>query len=351
MMKYDNKEWTRRIGIANEVSLVEYCAHIGVPLVPFGSEYRHKEYDSLKVRGNKWKRWSGRSGPLGKFVQGYPIHFVMEYEGTDFEGALKRLLAFAAPDELPLPEGTPKKPAAKYDLDKRLRKVTGVSSAGQAQKVAAGEKERKPFIKPNANGNNERVYAYLTKTRGIDGGVVLEQLKLECLYESAAHHNCVFLGFDGNGNPAYAYMRGTYTNADKAFKGEAEGSIKEWSWRFSPTPQSSVVYVYESPIDALSHITINKERGAEWRNAHYLSLGCVSDNALQKFLQTHPGVTDIMFCLDNDKGGVNATAKLIKKYAPGYSCGAMQPPFGDWNEYLLGRKGEEHETPLEAAGT
>ena len=335
-MKYESEEWKRRIEKANAVSLVAYCDHAGIAVVPFGSEYRHREYDSLKIRDNKWKRWSEKTELLGRFTQGYPIQFVMEYEGVNFETAIEKLLAFCDPDELPLPSaGSPKK-KKKYDYSFEKRVIGMTAKQKMSKKQGEGEK---PFVKPNKYSNNEKVYTYLTKTRCIDPELVKEQLKLGLLYESTPYHNCVFVGMDGNGNPAYAFQRGT-VDGGKKFAGEVTGSNKEWVWNYAPDKDSTKLFVFEAVIDALSFMTLHMGKGEGWKHAHYLPLDCLADRALVAYLQRNPHIESITFCLDNDEPGKKATEKYMKLYADLYYCGSMPPPEGykDWNEYLVAVK-------------
>lgn len=335
-MKYDNEEWVRRIEKANAVSIVAYCDHAGIAVVPFGSEYRHKDYDSLKIRDNKWKRWSGKTELLGRFTQGYPIQFVMEYEGVGFETAIEKLLAFCAPDELPLPTNSSRQKQVRNDhpFEKRILNMT------PQKKIQKKEEEQKSFVKPNKHSNNEAVYTYLTKTRCIDPELVKEQLRLGLLYESAPYHNCVFLGLDNNGNPAYGFQRGTQDDRTKKYAREVGGSRKEWIWNYAPDREGKRLFVFEAAIDALSFVTFHMNKGEGWKHAHYLPLGGVEDRALVAYLQRNPHIESITFCLDHDEAGEKATDKFLKIYSGIYCCGSMPPPdgFKDWNEYLVAVK-------------
>ena len=98
------------------------------------------------------------------------------------------------------------------------------------------------------------------------------------------------------------------------------------------------LYVFEAPIDLLSHATLkNLESGnrREWLNSARLSLAGVSDNALKRFLNDYPEVEEICFCLDNDAAGKEATEMLMMKYAAkGYTVSSEPPAHKDYNEDL-----------------
>ena len=351
MYDFDDPEWALRIEAANNVSLVDYCERFGFPLEPWGNEWRHKEWDSLKIRGNEWKRWSGKTGKLGKYDKGTSIFFVMEYEGMTYFEALEKLLAFARPDLLPLPyhikkqeNSQPKKYTSVEQLIKRAQGGGDRAEQGVALAELAALEKDKPFVLPNKSINNERAYAYLTKTRKIDAEIVKELFSLGTLYEDV-RHNCVFVGYDDNGNPAYAYKRGTYTNTNKPFKGDHEGSNKAYCWSYAPDKTSKIVMVYESPIEAVSHITVNKERGDDWQKAHYLSLSCTGDPALVGYLRRNPQIEQIVFCMNNDAAGRKATRTMLKRFGVMYSCSEAPPPedFNDWNDYVTGRFQDENQ--------
>ena len=106
-----------------------------------------------------------------------------------------------------------------------------------------------------------RVFSYL-RGRGIDPEIINHCIKHGLLYESAQHHNCVFVGFAGD-RPAYAMQRGTLQ--DKRFVGEVVGSDKRYSFAVPMTPgDSPTLCVFESAIDALSYLTLLKQRALQF---------------------------------------------------------------------------------------
>lgn len=72
-------------------------------------------------------------------------------------------------------------------------------------------------------------------------------------------------------------------------------------------------------------------------NSNKLALGMLSDAPLVTFLQEHPQITTIRFCLDNDKPGRVATEQLTQKYYElGYEVEDCPPPkiCKDYNQWL-----------------
>lgn len=88
-------------------------------------------------------------------------------------------------------------------------------------------------------------FSYL-RGRGIDPEIINYCIKHGLLYESAQHHNCVFVGFAGD-RPAYAMQRGTLQ--DKRFVGEVAGSDKRYSFAVPMTPgDSPTLCVLKAPL-------------------------------------------------------------------------------------------------------
>jgi len=317
-----------QIHAAAGVDLVQYCTVVGIPLVQHsGDTWRHAEYDSLKITGNLWKRYSGRTNGKKGFTKGNAIHFVQEYEGLEFQTAVLKLLEVSKSPLLP-----ELKPSVKAKLQgfegKRRQPQTAPPYQFQKKVAVVAEKEKpevrekKPFALPPKNSDSKRVIAYLTKTRQIDHEIVNHMIKHGTLYEDAEHHNCVFVGYDPSNVPRYAALKGTYTQEGKPeFRGEVESSQKRFGWCFTPEAESVLLRVYESPIDTISHMSLEKASGGNWRNKHYLSLGSLAYEALPEYLKQHPEVKNISFCLDNDIAGRQKTEEFTAKLEKqGYTC-------------------------------
>ena len=72
-----------------------------------------------------------------------------------------------------------------------------------------------------------------------------------------------------------------------------------------------------------------------WELDSRLSLAGTTDTALPFFLKKHFDVKELIFCLDNDKAGREATAIMARKYAEkGYVVLVDFPKGKDFNEDL-----------------
>jgi len=140
----------------------------------------------------------------------------------------------------------------------------------------------------------------------------------------------VFPCYDREGKARGAVLRGTYP--DRPFKGMAAGSDSRYPWCW-PAEGRKVAVVCESPIDALSLVTLKPALA----DAHLVGLGGVRGEALLTFLEEYQART-LILALDSDVKGKEAAAKFKAELrGMGYAVPVLHPPdgCGDWNEVLL----------------
>ena len=222
-----------------------------------------------------------------------------------------------------------------------MQRVLSAGGAALAEPPRRKERPTKSFSLPPKHADNRRVFSYL-RGRGIDPEIINHCIKHGLLYESEQYHNCVFVGFAGE-RPAYAMQRGTLQ--DKRFVGEVAGSDKQYSFAVPVTPSDSpTLCVFESAVDALSYLTLLKQRVKDWRKANTLSLGGVGKKdqqlplALSRYLKDAPHITCIVLCLDNDEPG-RAAAAVLRVLLEGYEVIDRPPARGkDYNDLLRYRR-------------
>ena len=272
-----------------------------------GNNYTTRTHDSLKISNGKWCWWSRNIGGTNA------LDYLTRVEGLSFLDAVQRILG-----ELP-------RVPTKSEPTALLPKTE--------------------FALPPKHADNRRVFAYL-RSRGIDAEIINHCIKHGQLYEDAAHHNCVFVGYE-HGNPAYGALRGTLS--DTTFAGEVPGSDKRFSFAVPLCTGGKTLCVFESAIDALSYLTLLKLRGRDWRTANTLSLSGIyrprKDGsirfpaALEQYLKDNPGVARIVLCLDNDGPGRAASAAIQKRLSE-YEVIDNPPRSGkDYNDQLRLVKG------------
>lgn len=161
------------------------------------------------------------------------------------------------------------------------------------------------------------------------------------LYEDAEHHNCVFVGYDGD-KPRHAFQRSTLSSS--TFMGDVPGSDKRFSFAVPKKASTKTLCVFECAIDALSYLTMLKTRGQDWQKANTLSLSGVYGPkrngemrlplALDQYLKDNSQIDTLILCLDNDDTGHRAS-RAIQRLLTGYTV-RHNPPVGakDYNELL-----------------
>ena len=272
-----------QIDRANQVNLEQFLRSQGEELIKSGREYRWKRHDSMTIKGNRWFRHSQNRG-------GYPVDFVMEFFEKTFPEAVQMLIG------------------------------------EEAVAVSEVPAEPKKFCLPSRCESNSRIMKYLTEERKLPQDLIERFVADGVIYEDAKHHNVVFVGTDINGVPRYAHCRGT---ADK-FRMDVTGSDK--SYGFCYRGKGTELYVFEAPIDMLSHIALYP---AGWEEHSYLSLGGVSPKALERFLSERRDIESVFIATDNDESGNNAAEKLAELIPQEISVYRFLPQAKDWNEELV----------------
>jgi len=285
---------------ANRVDLEDFLRRRGEKLLPSGREKRLADDHSITVRGNQWYDHSAERG-------GYAIDFARQYYKLSFPEAVTLLLG---------------------------------GEQGEVYRAAEpkNRKQKKTFELPSAHSDMRRVFAYLVKTRQLDGEIVRAFAKEKLLYESCEkskdglkeYHNAVFVGLDEHGVARHAHKHGLYTEG-KNYKGNVDGSDPAYSFHYLGT--SNRLYVFEAPIDMLSYITLHPR---DWHENSYVSLCGLSEQAKLKTLGTNPHISHVTLCLDNDNAGQNAAEKFaISLSERSYACDRDIPQNKDWNDDLI----------------
>lgn len=304
---------------ARNMSTVEVISsRTGYSFVRAGNEWHCKQHDSLVVFSDG-KGWSWYSQGL---KGNNAISYLMNVENLSFQDAVAELVT---------PSGTKYRPIPESERT---------------------EKPKTLQLPPRAS-SSERVENYLSRERCIDISIVKYCIHYGYIYQDI-RNNCVFVGRDENGIAKYASRRGTYTPAGaEPFKRDCPGSNKSYGFLMEGYLKEHV-FVFEAPIDVLSHATLTMEKAhglkrdnwqISWQKHTRLALGGTSDKALARYLSINPKVKTISFCLDNDKAGLSHAKEYKEKYEKeGYTVNVYSVPPGmgkDYNDYLCRFKSEK----------
>jgi len=276
--------------------------HHGFTFAHRGSEYRCRQHPSLAVKDDRLS-WYWHSQGVGGHGA---IDYLMKMERLPFRQAVET--------------------------------VTGIDVV--TTQLQQESEQRKTLFLPEKKWNSFRLYDYLCCKRGIDTDIVNTLIQEGKLYEDK-RGNVVFVGFNEQGQARFASLRGTYGD----YRGDCAGSDKRYGFTMAAYAPSERLYVFESPIDAMSHASlVNAATGdtGAWKKDSRLSLAGTTDAALPFFLNQHEAVKELVFCLDNDRAGQKAAAIMARKYAyKGYTALNELPQGKDFNEDLQALRAQE----------
>lgn len=295
---------------AKNINLVDYLMYRGETLKRAGSEYKYiyidssGEHDSVTVRNNKWYDHKNQRG-------GDTIGFLQEFMGLSFREAVEQLLNGE--------QGNDYSKVNQYNLNIEL------------------QQKEKDFVLPEPGKNMYKLFAYLVKSRFISPSVVQHFVKAKVIYQEKKHGNVVFLGLDKEGVALSAQEVGTNTYKPK-FKSSISGS--DMKYAFNHKGKGNNLFVFESPIDLMSYITIYPEN---WKEHNYIALDGLSPRAIFLFLEENTNIDFINICVDYDEAGIEAYDKfkdmLIEKGYKNENIKRIYPIYKDWNEMLKAEAG------------
>jgi DNA primase (bacterial type) len=299
---------------ANSVNMAELASKMGYQVNHKGSSrFEIPGVGGFEINGNMWYSFAQSRG-------GGPIQFAMSWPNhgqRDFQDAVIVINQLMYGNSI----------------------VMDVSPYEQGRFSTSARPVRgEDFELPTRASDNARVFAYLTRTRGIEPTVVRHCFDNNSLYQSAGYGNCVFLGFDEGNTPRYAHLRDSSTEG--RFRQDARGSQKKYGFTVEPHPLKwdKGLIVFEAPIDLLSEASIDFwERGEQWRDIARIALGGTSDDALLEYLSRHPDVETVTLALDNDIAGIQATERIIQMMVekfPNIQLAKAEFLGKDYNEYL-----------------
>lgn len=268
--------------------------------------YCTKEHDSLKISNGLWCWFSKEDDDTCKKIGGKDaVNYLIKVKKYDFTSAVKEVLS-------------------RFNMLNTDSKI---------------EKEHKnnQFILPVPNENNTKATSYLYK-RCIDIDLIEECIANKLIYEDEKH-NVVFVGYDKNNIPKYAFVRGTN---ESRFMHDVAGSNKKYSFRLLSKNDVESIYLFESAIDLLSFATLLKLKGKNYKDYSLISLSGVYQTmkktdsikvpiAIEEYLKENEKIRKIFVCFDNDLTGLNAIKSLQETLKNNFEVIDLHPRFQNFN--------------------
>lgn len=305
------KKKLEEITFLRDLDILQVAKDMGFTPIQKKNHWTLQEHDSVVFYDNNtFVRYSQEKGN-GRKVGGSPIDFYAHFNNLIVSEAIKQMKEHYIGN----------------------RDLAGYRPREQNKT----EKEPVPFVLPQAaQGPWRRMFAYLTKTRGIDPDVVQYCIDKKLLYEEAKYHNIVFVGQDHTGDAVFASKRSSLPEGK--FRMDVEGSKQTNGWQVNH-PGAKLLILTEAPIDAMSAMCIRKHLGRPIESANYLAT-CGTGKAiavLRNYMKKHKDIETIRVGMDNDEAGRKAERNIriwLKDEYPHIKVGSFIPlqPGEDLND-------------------
>jgi hypothetical protein len=275
--------------IVNYIEIKLILDDLGIPYktATHTGELMLIEHKSCKINNNKWYRFSKRTG-------GYPVQFLTYFYNQTEEEAISYLLKLIGKENI--------------EVDEDDRSYT--------------------LHEPKHTNNNSKIVKYLLFERCIDEEVLRYFIESRLIYEDDKYHNVVFIGKDNEGEVKHIAKRSTNITGEQ-IKLNAYGSDARYSFHYNGFDNK--LYIFESPIDMLSYITLNKDN---WKNHSYLSMCGLNEEPIREMLLNN-AIDTLCIGLDNDDAGENYSYYInnCKEFRK-YKKVIINPRRKDFNEDL-----------------
>ncbi len=274
---------------ANSVNMIDLLKHLNEPIEKQGKHTKWLKHKSVSFKDNKWYQHSLKRG-------GLPIDFLITFFNQDYSEAISYLNTnFDTKD---------------YD--------TSIFT------------NNRKLIIPKPNHNNNLVITYLKYFRFIDKNIIDYFIKEGILYEDLKYNNCNFVGKDSKGQIAHVHSVSTH-NSLYDYRGIVSNS--NTNFPFNLIKKSNQIFVFESPIDMLSYLTLNPDN---FKDHSYLALCGLSIKPIKAILKSYSHLEIVNLCLDNDLAGESAKVKFKKELTTNnqIAVNVINPKFKDFNEDL-----------------
>lgn len=296
----------QEINDLKNISIVDFCEKNGIELSGNGNWKSLVEHNScvIDVNNNSFV-WNSKQ------KSGDIINFVEEYYNVDFKEATQIL---GAKKDAPYLTKTYQD---EVTIPKELKDISLLQNDLQEQ------------------NNMKHIYAYLNKTRKIDYSIIQEFVNKKLIAEDI-NRNLIFKTFDKENKEKLIALskKGTSVKPYQFISPHSENV----GFRFATTDIVKTLYVYEAPIDLMSHYEMNKEKLIKDSALLVAMTGLKSNAVLNNIKEYDP--EKVVFCVDNDDAGKHFIEKM-RSIIPENLKDKMEilvPEKKDWNEDIKEKK-------------
>lgn len=292
------QKYRAQVDQLREIPLTQVAIELGLDPDPKDKRKWSDEDHTINITGSKFYDFKDMRGGGGA------IDLVMQMERLNFSAAVEW-------------------------LKNRFGEAEVVQTVNKQVERTVDEHPREPFTPPELQEDQwQQVRDYLTGTRKLPGALV-DRLHEAGLLYADEYGNAVFLRRSFAGEVTGAALRGT-VGKNNSFKGLAPGTRRTGGWFMIRGNQDEAdddatekVVVCESPIDALSYVTLHPSK----QSTLYLSTDGVGSVPVEELRQT----PQVVLAMDNDPAG-EAMAERLRKELP--QSERHTPVAKDWNEEL-----------------
>lgn len=283
---------------ARQANLAEYLLAAGEPIIKEGGYYTHRDHDSLKIKDNAYY-WNSRS------EHGNALDYLVRHMGLSFSQAVVELIA-----------------------DQML---------GNLEERPQTKSDQLPFSwgAIETTLDLRRSFAYLTKKRMIASDIISDLVKKRLLFQEETSNNIIFPIYDDLGEIVGAELQGTLS--DKRFKGIKTGSKYGYGYNISMSTEIGYLMFFESAVDLISFIEIERLRGKPIHNCRLISLAGLKEPIFKASLERQKGGFKPVLCVDNDLAG-SEFINAVQGKCEGVRVFQPESQFKDWNEQLIAMK-------------
>ena len=216
------------------------------------------------------------------------------------------------------------------------------------------EKKEKAFILPPKNSDNKEIINYLVNYRKIDKEFVDKAINENKIYQKQKDRNLIYLVVNSKNEITGAEWINTDQDGQyKGRKGFVAGSKINEDCAFEFKGTSNKLYLFESPTDLMSYMTLEKLKGNydNIKNDTFIANWSIAnDKIVKNYIQNNKNITEVYICYDNDIDGTiikngqiipynhgqEKAKELVKELTESFvkDCSIICPTEKDYNDDL-----------------